>query len=104
MAEAETKQQIQDKLARIADPHMGISITDMGIVRDIDIHEDNTVDIILSPTNPGCMSIANIAMAAKLEVEKIDAIDKAQITVIDHMMAETINEMINKEPEEESAE
>lgn len=89
---------IKDKLANIADPHMGISIVEMGLVREIDVDEDNkTVKITLAPTNPGCMSIANIAMAARLEAEKLDAIDKAEVNVVDHMMADTINEMVNKE-------
>ena len=98
MAEAELKQEIKDKLALIADPHMGISIVDMGLVRDIAIDEENKkVNITLSPTNHGCMSIANVAMASKLEIEKLEDVDKAEITVIDHMMADTINEMVNKE-------
>ncbi|MBQ6219207.1 MAG: DUF59 domain-containing protein [Methanosphaera sp.] len=94
----ELKQEINDKLALIADPHMGISIVDMGLVQEIDVDEANKkANITISPTNPGCMSVANIAMAAKLEVEKLDGIDKAEITVINHMMADTINEMVNKE-------
>ena len=94
----ELKQEINDKLALIADPHMSISIVDMGLVQEIDVDEANKkANITISPTNPGCMSVANIAMAAKLEVEKLDGIDKAEITVINHMMADTINEMVNKE-------
>ncbi len=89
---------INDTLARIADPHMGISIVDMGLIREIDYDEDNKfAKITVTPTNPACMSIANIAMAAKLEAEKIDGVDKAEVNVIDHMMADAINEMVNKE-------
>lgn len=98
MAEEDLKTQINDKLAMIADPHMGVSIVSMGLIREIKVDEENrTAAITISPTNPGCMSIANIAMAAKLEAEKVDGIDKAEIKVIDHMMADTINEMVNKE-------
>lgn len=98
MTEAELKQQINDKLARIADPHMGVSIVDMGLIEEVEVDEANKkAKITISPTNPGCMSIANIAMAAKLEVEKLDSIDKAEINVIKHMMADTVNEMVNKE-------
>ncbi|MCD7781221.1 MAG: iron-sulfur cluster assembly protein [Methanosphaera sp.] len=98
MAVAEIQNEIKDKLALIADPHMGISIVEMGLVREIEVDEDKKeAKITLSPTNPGCMSIANVAMASKLEVEKLDDIDKAEIKVIDHMMADTINEMVNKE-------
>lgn len=98
MTEAELKQQINDKLARIADPHMGVSIVEMGLIRGVEIDEENaSAHITISPTNPGCMSIANIAMAARLETEKVDGINKAEVTVIDHMMADTINEMVNKD-------
>ena len=95
---SEITQEINDKLALIADPHMGISIVEMGLVQEVNVDEENKkANITISPTNPGCMSVANIAMAAKLEVEKLDAIDKAEVTVINHMMADTINEMVNKE-------
>ena len=94
----EIRTQINDSLAKIADPHMGVSIVDMGLVREIQYDDDSKLaKITISPTNPGCMSVANIAMAAKIEAEKLDAVDKAEITVIDHMMADTINEMVNKE-------
>lgn len=96
--EKSTENEIKDKLAMIADPHMGISIVDMGLVQEIKVDEENKkADITIKPTNPGCMSVANIAMAAKLEAEKVDGIDKAEVTVVEHMMAETINEMVNKE-------
>lgn len=94
----EIRTQINDSLAKIADPHMGVSIVDMGLVREIQYDDDSKLaKITICPTNPGCMSVANIAMAAKIEAEKLDAVDKAEITVIDHMMADTINEMVNKE-------
>ena len=98
MSSEEIKNEIQDKLAMIADTHMGVSIVAMGLIREIQYDEESKeVDITISPTNPGCMSIANIAMAAKLEAEKVEGVEKANITVIDHMMADTINEMVNKE-------
>ncbi len=97
MAEQETKQTIMDKVARIPDPHMGISIVDMGLIQDIDLDEENKKAVItVKPTNPGCMSVANIAMAVKIETEKLDEINEAEVNVIDHMMAEEINKMVNK--------
>ena len=98
MVEAEIKQMINDKLAGIADPHMGISIVDMGLIQGIEVDEANKKAIItIKPTNPMCMSVTNIAMAARLEAEKLDEIDKAEINVIDHMMSNEVNEMVNKD-------
>ena len=98
MAEAEIKQKIMDKLAGIMDPHMGISIVDMGLIQNIDVDEANKKTVLtIKPTNPMCMSVANIAMAARLETEKLEEIDKAEVNVIDHMMATEVNEMVNKD-------
>lgn len=87
--------QVKDNVSKINDPHMGVSIVDMGIVQDIKVNGSNA-KIEIKPTNPGCMSIARVAADAKTEAEKVDGIDKAEIIVKDHMMADQINEMINK--------
>ena len=87
--------EIKDALTPINDPHMGISIVDMGIVKNIAVEGDQD-EITLKPTNPGCMSITRIAADAKIRAEKDDGIEKAIITVEGHAMADSINEMINR--------
>jgi metal-sulfur cluster biosynthetic enzyme len=88
---------VRESLAGIADPHMGISIVEMGIVGDIEVNEaEKTAKIVIKPTNPGCMSAANIAMQARINAEKLDEIDKAEIVVEGHMMADAICDMVNK--------
>lgn len=86
---------VRDSVAVINDPHMGVSIVEMGIVQDIKVNGNN-VKITIKPTNPGCMSVARIAADAKTQAEKVEGIEKAEINVIDHMMADQINEMINR--------
>ncbi|HNS26126.1 MAG: DUF59 domain-containing protein [Methanobacteriaceae archaeon] len=88
---------IREELAKIPDPHMGISIAEMGIVGNIEVNEaEKTAKIEIIPTNPGCMSAANIAMQARLAAESLEEIDKAEIIVKGHMMADAICEMVNK--------
>ncbi len=98
MSNEELKDAVMDKLVKIADPEFRISIVDMGLIRHVDVDEENKLaKITIAPTNPACMSIAYIAMGAKLESEKVDGIDKAEVTVVDHFMADTVNELVNKE-------
>ena len=94
----ELVEKIKEAVSAVADPHMGISIVEMGIVQNIEIEENEgtLAKITIRPTNPGCMSAANIAMAAKLAAEKVEGIDKAEIIVEGHMMADAICEMVNK--------
>lgn len=93
----ELVEKIREKLAEIPDPHLGISIVELGLVGNIEVNEEEkTAKITIIPTNPGCMSAANIAMQARLAAEKLDEIDKAEIVVEGHMMADAICEMVNK--------
>jgi metal-sulfur cluster biosynthetic enzyme len=94
----ELVEKVKEAVSAVPDPHMGISIVEMGIVQDIEIEKNETTvaKITIRPTNPGCMSAANIAMNAKIAAEKVDEIDKAEIIVEGHMMADAICEMVNK--------
>ena len=86
---------IKEAVSVINDPHMGVSIVEMGIVKDITVDGDEA-KIIIQPTNPGCMSVTRIAADAKIEAEKVDGVSKAIIEVQGHVMADSINEMINR--------
>ena len=93
----ELVEKVRDALSKVADPHMGFSIVDMGIVLDIKVNEkEKTAKIVIRPTNPACMSAANIAMNVKMVTESLKEIDKAEIVVEGHMMADAISEMVNK--------
>lgn len=86
---------IKEAITPINDPHMGISIVEMGIVQNITVDGDQA-EIILKPTNPGCMSITRIAADTKVKAENVEGIEKATILVEGHAMSDAINEMINK--------
>ena len=97
MSEEEIVNKIREEIAKVPDPHMGISIVEMGILKDVEVNEEEkTAKITIVPTNPGCMSAANIAMQARLAAESLEEIDKAEIGVEGHMMADAICEMVNK--------
>ena len=57
----------------VCDPHMGVSIVDVGIVQSVEV-EDNIASITIKPTNPGCMSVTRMAADAKAQAEKVEGI------------------------------
>jgi len=68
---AETKispSQIWEILAQIADPEIPVlSIVDLGIVRDINIDENN-IEIFITPTYSGCPAMDVISMNIRMEL------------------------------------
>lgn len=87
---------VKDAVSVVNDPHMGVSIVEMGIVQSIAI-DGSTAELVIRPTNPGCMSVTRIAAQAKAEALKVEGIDKVKLIIEGHVMADALNEMLNKE-------
>jgi metal-sulfur cluster biosynthetic enzyme len=87
---------VKDAVSAVNDPHMGVSIVEMGIVESIEI-DGSTANLVIRPTNPGCMSVTRIAAQAKTEALKVDGIEKVKLTIVGHIMADALNEMFNKD-------
>lgn len=49
-----TPEKVQEKLNLIADPELGFSIIDLGLVYDIAIRGDQEVSILMTLTSPAC--------------------------------------------------
>ena len=83
---------IKDACESVKDPHMGVSIVEMGILRSVDV-DGATAKLTIQPTNPSCMSVTRIANDVKQSVEQLDEVDKCEVTIVGHVMAEQLTEM-----------
>jgi metal-sulfur cluster biosynthetic enzyme len=89
------KENVIKAVSQVNDPHMGVSIVEMGIVQNVDV-QDSSVKITLKPTNPACMSVARMAADAKALASEVEGVDNVEIIVEGHQMADAINQMTNK--------
>jgi ring-1,2-phenylacetyl-CoA epoxidase subunit PaaD len=61
------KQTIYSYLEEIKDPEVPVlSVIDMGIVRDLILHDDDNLEIIITPTYSGCPAMDVIAMNIRI--------------------------------------
>ena len=61
--------QILALLDNVFDPEVPVlTIRDLGIVRDIKIEDDNSVEVVITPTYSGCPAMNAISMAIKFEL------------------------------------
>ena len=62
------KQMLYDYLDEIKDPEIPVlSIIDLGIVRDIHLHDDE-VEVLITPTYSGCPALDTIAADIRIEL------------------------------------
>ena len=58
------------ELKKIIDPEVGISIVDMGLVKNVKKKDNNKVEVIFSPTTPFCPIVNFFVMEIKKKAEK----------------------------------
>ena len=73
--------EILNVLKTIPDPEMPISITDLGLIENIELHE-TSVRITLLPTFIGCFALPAIAEEIKQKVIQLDGVDCVEVDFI----------------------
>lgn len=77
-----TTEEIWQILEEVTDPEIPVlTVADLGIIRDVKIHEDETVEVVITPTYSGCpaMNVIEINIKAALQ-EK--GFDKVKVTTV----------------------
>ncbi len=72
---------IYSVLETIPDPEMPISITDLGLIEEVQLAE-NSVHIKLLPTFIGCFALPAIAQEIQNKVGKLDGIEDVEVELI----------------------
>ncbi len=91
------KQQIKNELAKVVDPEIGVPITEMNLVDEIDISKDSEVTIKYHLTMPFCPPVFALAIGQdiKRRVSSIQGVTKVTAILSNHQMADEINKRIN---------
>jgi ring-1,2-phenylacetyl-CoA epoxidase subunit PaaD len=64
-----TKEQILTILENVSDPEIPVlSVLDLGIVRDVLIGNNNSIEVVITPTYTGCPAMSVIATNIKFEL------------------------------------
>ncbi|ADG13980.1 metal-sulfur cluster assembly factor [Methanocaldococcus infernus] len=89
------KEKVLEALKKVSDPHMGLNIVDMGLVKDLEVDEEGNVKFKIIPTNPMCMSALHMAVQAKEEVKKLEGVKKVDVKIEGHVMEDELNKILN---------
>lgn len=84
MATATLASDVWDALEEVTDPEIPVlTVTDLGIVRDVKVHGDGEVEVIITPTYSGCpaMNMIEINIRAVLQEQ---GYDQVKVTTVLH--------------------
>jgi len=75
------KDTIVHELKTIFDPEIPVNIYDLGLIYDIQVQEDKTVDVTMTLTAPNCPAAESLPNDVKNKIENIPGITKAKINL-----------------------
>ncbi|MFV0446028.1 MAG: metal-sulfur cluster assembly factor [Planctomycetaceae bacterium] len=70
-----------DSLKQVVDPELMINIVDLGLVYEV-AQEERTVHVKMTLTSPACPAGPQIITQAKMALEQLDDVDKAEIQLV----------------------
>jgi len=77
-----TEQEIRETLAKVIDPHIGMNVVDMGMIREVLI-EGGQVEVRMVLTAPGCPLASYLVERVRQAAEGVEGVEKATVTLLD---------------------
>jgi metal-sulfur cluster biosynthetic enzyme len=72
---------VRTALRKVKDPELNLSIIDLGLVYEIEVHEGE-VHVQMSLTSPGCPSGPEIMSDAQTTIEALQGVTKADVELV----------------------
>ena len=76
------QEEILVMIRTVYDPEIPVNIYDLGLIYDIDIHDNNDVTIEMTLTSPACPAVDYIMADLKMKVEAVEAVNKVNIELV----------------------
>ncbi|MFB6215742.1 MAG: metal-sulfur cluster assembly factor [Candidatus Aenigmatarchaeota archaeon] len=66
------KEDVLGKLENVIDPELNINIVDLGLVREVEVDDNDNVEVLMTLTTPGCPLHGVFNELVKKEVNDLD--------------------------------
>jgi Serine acetyltransferase len=83
LAQMEREEEIREALRDVLDPEVGIDIVDLGLIKDIIIRGDDTVEVDLVLTSQVCPMVSHLTEQVQRRVEGLHGIRQVEVKVLD---------------------
>jgi len=87
---------VREQVGKLIDPETGLTFEEMGIVKDVKV-SGRSVEVVFRPTSPFCPIALRLGLDIRRTVEAIEGVESVRVTCVDHMMADAINRILNRE-------
>ena len=79
----EREEEIREALQDVLDPEVGIDIVDLGLIKDIIMLDDETVEVDMVLTSQVCPMVSHLTEQVRRRVEGLNGIRQVEVKVLD---------------------
>jgi serine O-acetyltransferase len=83
VAQMEREEEIREALRDVLDPEVGIDIVDLGLIKDIIIGSDDSVEVDMVLTAQACPMVSHLTEQVRRRVEGLPGIAHVEVRVLD---------------------
>ncbi len=82
MSELPSKEAVLEALKVVRDPEIPVNVVDLGLIYNLDIEDDGTVNVEMTLTSMGCPVQDMIQADAELAVMKVEGVNKVNVDFV----------------------
>ena len=82
MEKYQLEQKIVEMIKTVYDPEIPVNIYDLGLIYRIEVKEDNSVEVDMTPTAPNCPAADFMMEDVRQKVEGIEGIGKVTLNLV----------------------
>ena len=83
-----------EKLNEVIDPGANLNVVDMGLIRELSVGDDGSVNAVFRPSSPVCPLAFVLAANIKKALEEVDEVSSVHLKIIDFVKADELNRMM----------
>lgn len=91
-------EEVVESLRSVIDPETGADVVRMGLVLDLQIHDDGTAEYYFRPSSPLCPIALTLVLQIIEAIKSVSGITNQKVTVIDYTGADTLNKILASMP------
>jgi FeS assembly SUF system protein len=82
MTQTVTQEEIIQVLKNVYDPEIPVNVVDLGLIYDVQVHDNNDVHVQMTLTAPGCGMGPHIAQQAEWAIMEVDGVGDVEVEMV----------------------
>ncbi len=82
MTQTVTQEDIIEVLKDVYDPEIPVNVVDLGLIYDVQVHDNNDVHVQMTLTAPGCGMGPHIAQQAEWAIMEVDGVANVEVEMV----------------------